>query len=132
MIFGLMLNASWNANLISYLSTHKINMPFDSLEKLLEATNYKIAIIPESAQEDNFKLSSDPIKQKIYIQRIKPSLYDFDSYSGRYIVTFINVFIVIKIYLPKCLCTLHLTFQPQFQAYILILLSMEAGVLFGK
>ena len=105
MIFGLILNASWNANLKSYLSTHKINMPFDSLEKLLEATNYKIAIIPESAQEDNFKLSSDPIKQKIYIQRIKPSLYDFDSYSGRYIVTFINVFIVIKIYLPKCLCT---------------------------
>ena len=59
-------------------------MPFESLEKLLQATNFKIAIIPESAQEDNFKLSSDPIKQKIYIQRIKPYLNYFDSYSGKY------------------------------------------------
>ena len=93
MICGLILNVSWNANLISYLSTHKISMPFESLEKLLQATNFKIAIIPESAQEDNFKLSSDPIKQKIYNQRIKPYLYDFDSYSGMciWIATFISI-----------------------------------------
>ena len=83
MIFGLLLNISWNANLKSYLTTKKINMPFDSLEKLLDATNYKIALIPESAQEEDFKLSSDPIKQKVYIQRIKPYLYDYGSYSGR-------------------------------------------------
>ena len=93
MIFGLILNASWNANLKSYLSTHKINMPFDSLEKLLKATNYKIALIPESTQEDNFKLASDPIKQKIYIQRIKPYLNYFDSYSGKYMNCYIYVFI---------------------------------------
>ena len=93
MICGLILNVSWNANLISYLSTHKISMPFESLEKLLQATNFKIAIIPESAQEDNFKLSSDPIKRKIYNQRIKPYLYDFDSYSGRciWIANFISI-----------------------------------------
>ena len=68
-------------------------MPFESLEKLLQATNFKIAIIPESAQEDNFKLSSDPIKRKIYNQRIKPYLYDFDSYSGRciWIANFISI-----------------------------------------
>ena len=83
MIFGLILNASWNANLKSYLLTHKINMPFDSLEKLLQATNFKIAIIPESAQEDNFKLASDPLKRKIFIQKIKPYLHDFGSYSGK-------------------------------------------------
>ena len=82
MIFGLILNVSWNANLKSYLTTKKINMPFDSLKKLLEATNYKIALIPESAQEDNFKLAPDPVKQQIYIQRIKPYLYDFGSWSG--------------------------------------------------
>ena len=93
MICGLILNVSWNANLISYLTTHKISMPFESLEKLLQATNFKIAIIPESAQEDNFKLSSDPIKQEIYKERIKPYLYDFDSYSGRciWIATFISI-----------------------------------------
>ena len=93
MICGLILNVSWNANLISYLTTHKISMPFESLEKLLQATNFKIAIIPESAQEDNFKLSSDPIKRKIYNQRIKPYLYDFDSYSGRciWIANFISI-----------------------------------------
>ena len=91
MIFGLILNASWNANLKSYLSTHKINMPFDSLEKLLEVTNYKIAVIPESAQVDNFKLASDPVKQKIFAQRIKPYLHDFDSYSGKYINCYIGI-----------------------------------------
>ena len=99
MICGLILNVSWNANLISYLTTHKISMPFESLEKLLQETNFKIAVIPKSAQEDNFKLSSDPIKRKIYNQRIKPYLYDFDSYSGRCIwMIWIANFISIPIY----------------------------------
>ena len=71
MIFGLILNTSWNANLKSYLTTKKINMPFDSLQKLLKATNYKVAVQAESTQESNFKLSSDPIKQKIFTDRIK-------------------------------------------------------------
>ena len=102
MICGLILNVSWNANLISYLSTHKISMPFESLEKLLQATNFKIAIIPESAQEDNFKLSSDPIKQKIYNQRIKPYLYDWGSYSGRRFNSYINQSIKYK-----CFCFRH-------------------------
>ena len=46
-------------------------MPFDSLEKLLKATNYKVAVQSESTQESNFELSSDPIKQKIYTQRLQ-------------------------------------------------------------
>ena len=111
MICGLILNVSWNANLISYLSTHKISMPFESLEKLLQATNFKIAIIPESAQEDNFKLSSDPIKRKIYNQRIKPYLYDFDSYSGKciWIATFINIPIYRN---TKCIAIKNASIKP--------------------
>ena len=91
MIFGLILNISWNANLKSYLTTKKINMPFDSLVKLLDETNYKIAVMPESAEEDSFKLATDPIKQKIYIQRIKPYLYDWGSYSGRRFNSYIHL-----------------------------------------
>ena len=42
-----------------------------ALQKLLKATNYKVAVQAESTQESNFKLSSDPIKQKIFTDRIK-------------------------------------------------------------
>ena len=46
-------------------------MPFDSLEKLLTTTNYEVAVQSESTQESNFELSSDPIKQKIYAERLQ-------------------------------------------------------------
>ena len=84
-LFGLLLNASWNANLISYLSTQKTNLPFHSLDGLLDSTSYKIAIISGSAQEDYFKLSADPVKQKAWTERIKPFLNYFSHYSGKYV-----------------------------------------------
>ena len=89
-LFGLLLNASWNANLISYLSTQKTSLPFHSLDGLLDSTSYKIVIISGSAQEDYFKLSVDPVKQKAWTERIEPYLNYFGQYSGMY------VFIIIK------------------------------------
>ena len=76
------MNASWNANLISYLSTQKTSLPFHSLDGLLDSTSYKIAIISGSAQEDYFKLSADPVKQKAWTERIEPYLNYFGQYSG--------------------------------------------------
>ena len=84
MIFGLVLNISWNATLISYLSTHKTNLPFNNLETLLSSTSYKIAVLPGSATADWFRYSSDPLTQRAWIERIEPYLDEFHTYSGMY------------------------------------------------
>ena len=82
MLFGLLLNISWNANLISYLSTQKTQLPFNNLGELLDTTNYKIAILPESSAEDDFKLSKDSNRQEAWTDRIEPYLDMFPTYSG--------------------------------------------------
>ena len=80
MIFGLLLNVSWNANLISYLSTSKTILPFTSLETLLDSTDYRIAIIPNTAQEESFKDHNLPIRQKAWDERIAPYLEQYSSF----------------------------------------------------
>ena len=84
MIFGLVLNISWNANLISYLSIHKTHLPFNNLETLLSSTNNKIAVLPGSSTADAFRYSSDPLKQRAWTERIEPYLDEFHTYSGMY------------------------------------------------
>ena len=84
MFFGLLLNISWNANLVSYLSTQKTQLPFNNLGELLDSTDYKIAIVPESSAEDDFKLSRDSNRQKAWTERIKPYLDMFPTYSSMY------------------------------------------------
>ena len=68
--------------LISYLSTHKTNLPFNNLETLLSSTSYKIAVLPGSATADWFRYSSDPLTQRAWIERIEPYLDEFHTYSG--------------------------------------------------
>ena len=80
MIFGLLLNVSWNANLISYLSTSKTILPFTSLETLIDSTDYRIAIIPNTAQEESFKDHEVPIRQKAWDERIAPYLEQYSSF----------------------------------------------------
>ena len=90
-LFGLLLNASWNANLISYLSTQKTHLPFHSLDGLLDSTSYKIAIMSGSADEDYFKLSADPVKQKAWTERVEPFLNYFGQHSGMYLIFIVYV-----------------------------------------
>jgi len=82
MIFGLLLNIAWNANLISYLATSKINLPFDSIATLLSLTNYQIAINPGTSLEDTFKLSTDLTYQKAWSERIEPYLDYYRPYAA--------------------------------------------------
>ena len=84
MLFGLLLNISWNANLVSYLSIKKTQLPFNNIGELLDSTNYKIAILPDSIHEDDFKLSPDSNMQKAWNERIKPYLDMFPTYSSMY------------------------------------------------
>ena len=85
MTFGLLLNTSWNANLISYLSIQKTYLPFNNLETLLSSTSYKIAVLPGASSEDGFRYSSDPITQRAWTERIEPYLDEFHSFSGIFI-----------------------------------------------
>ena len=82
MIFGFLLNTTWNANLISYLATDIINFPFDNLENLLKLSSYKIAVESGTYSEDYFRLSKDPIIQKAWTERIKPHLETLQPFSG--------------------------------------------------
>ena len=66
--------------LITYLSTRKITMPFTSFTELYLHTNFKVVVLPYSADEDFFKYSTDPIIQKIYEERIKPYLQEYLDY----------------------------------------------------
>ena len=95
MIYGLLLNVSWNANLISYLSTSKTILPFTSLETLIDSTNYKITVIPGTAQVESFKDHEVPIRQKAWDERIQPNLEQYSSWyhsqgSGQFRNVYLN------------------------------------------
>ena len=85
MIFGLLINTTWNAILISYLSIQKTNLPFNNLETLLSLTSNKIALIPGSSYADDFRYSTDPLMQRAWTERIEPYLDEFHTVSGNYI-----------------------------------------------
>ena len=67
--------------LISYLSTRFIALPFTNIRDLVENSDFKIALIKGTSYDDAFKLSTDPIWQKAYSERIEPFL---DQYSPFY------------------------------------------------
>ena len=67
----------WEAMLVTYLSSRKTIMPFNTMEEMYLKTNFRLALIPNSAYEDTFKYSSDPMIQKIYKERIKPHLQEY-------------------------------------------------------
>ena len=55
-------------------------LPFTSLETLIDSTNYRIVILPNSAQEEAFKDHELPIRQKAWEQRIEPYLEQYSSW----------------------------------------------------
>ena len=63
--------------LITYLSTRKIIMPFKTMEEMYFNTDFRLALIPNTAYEDDFKYSADPIIQKVYEERFKPHLTEY-------------------------------------------------------
>ena len=81
MIFGVLLNCAWQANLISYLTISKTSLPFTNLETLVTKSEFQIAIMPGSVYEDDFKLSLDPLFQRAWKERIQPYLKDYRPYQ---------------------------------------------------
>ena len=52
-------------------------MPFTTIEDLYYNTDFRISVIPNSAQHDDFSQSTDQLIQKIYEERIKPHLQEY-------------------------------------------------------
>ena len=66
--------------LITHLTVRKTSMPFRTIEDLYYNTNFRISLLPNSAQEDDFAQSADPMFRKIYEERIKPHLQEYSAY----------------------------------------------------
>jgi hypothetical protein len=67
--------------LVSYLATQVIALPFTSIPELIQNSNYRIAVMPGSSQEDAFKLSNYPQWAVGYTERIKPYLDEYSKYD---------------------------------------------------
>ncbi|TRY79476.1 hypothetical protein TCAL_06563, partial [Tigriopus californicus] len=65
--------------LISFLATRVIVLPFNSLQGLVDESDFRISLSPGTSYMDAFKQSQDPIWQKAWKDRIEPYL---SSYSN--------------------------------------------------
>lgn len=74
-IGGVFIFWHWEAMLISYLATRVIVLPFESLDELVEKSDYNIMIIPGSYYEDVFK-EAEPgtLFKRAYPTKIQPYL----------------------------------------------------------
>ena len=87
MVFSALIYWNWEAMLISYLATSVIVLPFDSIATMLtKSSNFKIAVMPGSGQEDAFKLSKDPIWQEAWTERLEPYLEFYKPYYSNLII----------------------------------------------
>ena len=82
LIAAMLLYFHWEAMLVSYLSTRKTVMPFNSIEELYLNTEFRIALIPSTTFEDNFKYSKDPLWSNLYKERIGPNIDEYKSYEN--------------------------------------------------
>ena len=70
----------WEAMLVSYLSSRKTIMPFSTITDMYLNTDFRLALIPATSYEDDFKYSTDPIWNKIYEERLEPYLQEYSNY----------------------------------------------------
>ena len=83
MLLALMfLHFYWEAQLISYLTARKTILPFKNVEDMYENTDFRIALIPSTTYEDNFKYSNDPKWVKVYEERFKPHIEEYMAYEN--------------------------------------------------
>ena len=76
--------------LVSYLATRKTVLPFENLAEMYLNTEIRLALIPSTTYEDNFKYSTDPLFQNIYNERLKPHLEEYkDAVDMNDVIKFI-------------------------------------------
>ena len=71
----------WNADILSSLLDRRIVLPFTNLEDMYRNTPIRIALVPGTSWEYDFKAFQNPTWQNIYAERIYPYLEEYSAYS---------------------------------------------------
>ena len=64
----------WEAQLISHLASKKTNFPFNNLKELSQNSKFKLIIAKGSSNLNLFKDSDDPVRIKIWNEKLEPIL----------------------------------------------------------
>ena len=80
LVASALLYYHWEAMLVSYLSSRKLVMPFTNVEDMYLNTDFRLALIPSTTYEDNFRYSKIPIWQNIFKERLEPHLKEYENY----------------------------------------------------
>ena len=68
----------WEAEVVSYFYTSKPMLPFKNVKEMYDiAPQYRLAAYPDSADEDDFKYSSDPVWKKVYKELFLPHYQEY-------------------------------------------------------
>ena len=78
--FGFVMYAHWESEICAYLATKKITLPFNTMQDLLTNTDMKVMVLLESFHSDSFEFSNDPVRSKIWHERIKPNVETYYEY----------------------------------------------------
>ena len=84
MFAGVLIYYHWEAMLVSYLSTRFTILPFKDINGLM-MTDYKIGVKVGAIQQDYFKLSTDPLMQKAYSEKIEPYMNKYPASYDEFI-----------------------------------------------
>ena len=84
MFAGILIYYHWEAMLVSYLSTRFTILPFKDINGLM-MTDYKIGVKVGAIQQDYFKLSTDPLMQKAYSEKIEPYMNEYPASYDEFI-----------------------------------------------
>jgi hypothetical protein len=78
----MMLHWHWVAMVISYLSTRVILLPFHSIAEMVNTNDYRLYVELGTSMEDAFKLSTDPVWKKAWIEKVEPHLEEYKNIKG--------------------------------------------------
>ncbi|KAJ9573764.1 hypothetical protein L9F63_008847 [Diploptera punctata] len=66
------ISVAYSAFLISFLTEQKIALPFNSLRELIDIKTYKLGVLANSGQLNNFNNATEPVMMEVYAKLIKP------------------------------------------------------------
>ena len=68
----------WEGMMVSYLYSSETPLPFGSVKEMYEiADQYRLALKPNTAWEDDFKYSSNPLWRNVYSEKVLPHYNEY-------------------------------------------------------
>ena len=76
LIGGMLVYYHWEAELTSHLAFRITNLPFNNLEDLSQSSQFNLIVAKGTVHLDFFKNSDDPVRSKIWRDKLKPHFDD--------------------------------------------------------